>query len=34
MEPYRVGSVAWSMKYFPEGQFSVRAFEAAEIAAP
>ena len=33
MESYRVGSVAWSMKYFPEGQFSLRAFEAAEIAA-
>uniref|UniRef100_UPI002FC653EC exopolyphosphatase n=1 Tax=Polaromonas sp. TaxID=1869339 RepID=UPI002FC653EC len=33
MESYRVGSVAWSMKYFPDGQFSVRAFEAAEIAA-
>ena len=24
MESYRVGSVAWSMKYFPEGQFSLR----------
>jgi exopolyphosphatase/guanosine-5'-triphosphate,3'-diphosphate pyrophosphatase len=33
MESYRVGSVAWSMKYFPEGQFSNRAFETAEIAA-
>ena len=33
MESYRVGSVAWSMKYFPDGQFSLRAFEAAEIAA-
>jgi exopolyphosphatase/guanosine-5'-triphosphate,3'-diphosphate pyrophosphatase len=33
MESYRVGSVAWSMKYFPEGQFSSRAFEAAEVAA-
>ena len=33
MESYRVGSVAWSMKYFPNGQFSVRAFEMAEIAA-
>ena len=33
MESYRVGSVAWSMKYFPEGQFSNRAFESAEIAA-
>lgn len=33
MESYRVGSVAWSMKFFPEGQFSARAFETAEIAA-
>lgn len=33
MESYRVGSVAWSMKYFPEGQFSARAFESAEVAA-
>ena len=33
MESYRVGSVAWSMKYFPDGQFSPRAFEMAEIAA-
>ena len=33
MESYRVGSVAWSMKYFPEGQFSARAFETAQIAA-
>ena len=33
MESYRVGSVAWSMKYFPDGQFSARAFEAAEVAA-
>jgi exopolyphosphatase/guanosine-5'-triphosphate,3'-diphosphate pyrophosphatase len=33
MESYRVGSVAWSMKYFPEGQFSVEAFQRAEIAA-
>ena len=33
MESYRVGSVAWSMKYFPDGQFSARAFEDAEIAA-
>ncbi len=33
MESYRVGSVAWSMKYFSDGQFSVRAFESAEIAA-
>jgi exopolyphosphatase / guanosine-5'-triphosphate,3'-diphosphate pyrophosphatase len=33
LESYRVGSVAWSMKYFPDGQFSARAFETAEIAA-
>ena len=33
MESYRVGSVAWSMKYFADGQFSARAFETAEIAA-
>jgi exopolyphosphatase/guanosine-5'-triphosphate,3'-diphosphate pyrophosphatase len=33
MASYRVGSVAWSMKFFPEGQFSARAFESAEIAA-
>ena len=33
MESYRVGSVAWSMKFFPEGEFSERAFETAEIAA-
>jgi len=33
LESYRIGSVAWSMKYFPDGQFSTRAFEVAEIAA-
>lgn len=33
LESYRVGSVAWSMKYFPDGQFTPRAFEVAEIAA-
>ncbi len=33
LESYRIGSVAWSMKYFPDGQFSARAFEVAEIAA-
>ena len=33
MESYRVGSVAWSMKYFPDGQFTAAAFERAEIAA-
>lgn len=33
MESYRVGSVAWSMRYFEQGQFTPRAFKAAEIAA-
>ena len=33
MESCRVGSVTWSMRYFPDGQFSVRAFKTAEIAA-
>ena len=33
MESYRVGSVAWSMKYFESGVFSDTAFERAEIAA-
>ena len=33
MESYRVGSVAWSMKYFPDGQFTPHAFETAQIAA-
>ena len=33
VESYRVGSVAWSMKYFPDGQFNERAFDMAEIAA-
>lgn len=33
MESYRVGSVAWSMKHFPDGQFTEAAFERAEIAA-
>ena len=33
MESYRVGSVAWSMKYFPDGQFTPRAFATAEVAA-
>jgi len=30
---FRVGSVAWSSRYFPQGQFTERAFESAEIAA-
>jgi exopolyphosphatase/guanosine-5'-triphosphate,3'-diphosphate pyrophosphatase len=33
MESYRVGSVAWSMRYFADGQFTTAAFERAEIAA-
>ena len=33
MESYRVGSVAWSMRYFPEGQFTAEAFQGAAIAA-
>ena len=33
MESYRVGSVAWSSRYFPDNQFTPRAFEMAEIAA-
>lgn len=30
---YRVGSVAWSMRYFPDGAFTAEAFSHAEIAA-
>ncbi len=33
MESYRVGSIAWSTRYFPDGQFSAQAFQMAEIAA-
>ena len=33
MESYRVGSVAWSMKYFAEGRFSAQIFQLAEVAA-
>jgi exopolyphosphatase/guanosine-5'-triphosphate,3'-diphosphate pyrophosphatase len=33
MESYRVGSVAWSMRYFPDGQFTEAAFERAAVAA-
>jgi len=32
-ESYRVGSVAWSMKYFPAGEFTAAAFEHAQVAA-
>ena len=33
MESWPVGSVTWSMRYFADGQFSARAFRAAEVAA-
>ncbi|MEP6824839.1 MAG: exopolyphosphatase, partial [Ramlibacter sp.] len=33
VESYRVGSVAWSMKYFPQGDFTEAAFGRAEVAA-
>ncbi len=33
MESYRVGSIAWSTRYFPDGQFTPQAFQMAEIAA-
>ena len=33
LESYRVGSVAWSMKYFPNGQWTPAAFRTAEVAA-
>ncbi len=33
LESCRVGSVAWSMKYFPETRWTASAFKAAEIAA-
>ncbi len=33
LESYRVGSVAWSMKFFPDGVWTPSAFKAAEIAA-
>ncbi len=32
-ESYRIGSVAWSMKHFSEGQFTEGAFARAEVAA-
>ncbi|HXE47329.1 MAG TPA: Ppx/GppA phosphatase family protein [Ramlibacter sp.] len=32
-ESYRVGSAAWSTKYFPQGNFTDSAFESAEVAA-
>jgi len=33
MESYRVGSIAWSMRYFADSQFTKRAFQLAETAA-
>jgi exopolyphosphatase/guanosine-5'-triphosphate,3'-diphosphate pyrophosphatase len=33
MESFRVGSIAWSKRYFPDGQFTRKAFEIAEVAA-
>ena len=33
LESYRVGSVAWSMKFFPDGCWTASAFKSAEIAA-
>ena len=33
MESYRVGSIAWSSRYFAQGQFTANAFQMAEIAA-
>ena len=33
MESYRVGSIAWSVRYFPDGVLSRKNFEMAEIAA-
>jgi exopolyphosphatase/guanosine-5'-triphosphate,3'-diphosphate pyrophosphatase len=33
LESYRVGSVGWSMKYFPDGLWTPSAFKAAEIGA-
>ncbi len=33
MESYRVGSIAWSNRYFADGQFTANAFQMAEIAA-
>jgi exopolyphosphatase/guanosine-5'-triphosphate,3'-diphosphate pyrophosphatase len=33
MASYRVGSIAWSMRYFADNQFSKRSFQIAEVAA-
>jgi exopolyphosphatase/guanosine-5'-triphosphate,3'-diphosphate pyrophosphatase len=33
LESYRVGSVAWSMRFFEQGEYSTQAFKTAEVAA-
>jgi exopolyphosphatase / guanosine-5'-triphosphate,3'-diphosphate pyrophosphatase len=33
MGSYRIGSVAWSMNYFPDGKLSANAFKSADVAA-
>jgi exopolyphosphatase/guanosine-5'-triphosphate,3'-diphosphate pyrophosphatase len=33
MESYRLGSVSWTSRYFPKGQFNASTFKTAEIAA-
>ena len=33
MESYRIGSIAWSKRFFPDGEFTASAFHIAEIAA-
>ena len=33
LESFRVGSIAWSTRYFPDGQWRRKAFETAEVAA-
>jgi exopolyphosphatase/guanosine-5'-triphosphate,3'-diphosphate pyrophosphatase len=33
MESFRVGSIAWSKRYFPDGQFTRKSFQMAEVAA-
>ncbi len=33
MESFRLGSIAWSKRYFPDGLFTPKSFEIAEIAA-
>jgi exopolyphosphatase/guanosine-5'-triphosphate,3'-diphosphate pyrophosphatase len=33
MESFRVGSIGWSKRFFPDGQFNRKSFEIAEVAA-